>query len=257
MGDFRIFFYKVGNGHCSYIEFPNGKNALVDLYVSTEENHDNVIDRLRNAGIDSIDYLILTHPHRDHIRGLSAFIDNFKIRTFICSPINFRPDPIYADWEVYEEMRKGKYCQNAHEVTGGWYVSLEDSRIDFIAPLNTLLRAYPDDINNNSLVLRIKSRGHNIIIPGDMETAGWSHINDDEIRDTTLLLASHHGNKSGYNADKTAVKNPAFIVISTGPKTEHDADDRYRKHARKKLYTTRREKILAKIDEKNMLHMIG
>jgi competence protein ComEC len=255
MRDFKIFFYKVGNGHCSYIEFPNGKNAIVDLYVSDENEQDNIIERLKAAKIDKIDYLILTHPHRDHIQGLARLKDAFKIGQFICSPIKFKPDPVYDDWEVYEEMKRGEYCEGAYEVTEGWYTEVGDTRIDYIAPLKKLLRDYPNNINNNGLVLRINSRGHIIIIPGDMETAGWSYIDNEKIKDSTLLLASHHGNKSGYHSEKTKKKDPAFIVISAGKKTEHDADNRYGIHARKGLYTTRKGRIIAKIDDQNILHI--
>jgi len=255
--DFRIFFYKVGNGHCSYIEFPNGENAIVDLDVTEDENHDNIIERLKEANIAKIDNLILTHPHRDHIQGLTKLKDSFKIGKFICSPVNFRPDPVYEDWETYEAMRAGNYCEYVYQVHEGWHSPIGDDRIDYIAPLKKLLKDYPKDVNNNSLVLKISCRGHNIIIPGDMETAGWSYISDQEISDCTLLLASHHGNKSGYHPEKTSAKDPVFIVISTGKKTEHDADDRYRSHARKKLYTTRKGKIVARIDDQNVLHMVG
>ncbi|MFC1686737.1 ComEC/Rec2 family competence protein [Nanoarchaeota archaeon] len=255
MRDFKIFFFKVGNGHCSYLEFPNGENAIVDLYVTDEDNHDNIINILKEANISRIDYLILTHPHRDHIQGLSKLKSFFNIGQFICSPVNFTPDPIYEDWKVYEQMRHKKYCENAYEITEDWHKVIGDTRIDCVAPLKKLLKEYPGYVNNNSLVLRINCRGHNIILPGDMEEFGWEYINNEKIKNSTLLLASHHGNKNGYHNKKTKVKNPSFIVISTGKKTEHDADDRYRDHAKKGLYTTRNGRIVAKIDNKHTLHI--
>lgn len=250
-----MFFYKVGNGHCTYIEFPNDKNGLIDVYINGEEGYDNIIARLKNANITKIDYLFITHPHRDHIQGISLLKDNFEIGQFICSPVNFTPNPIYDDWEVYEEMRGGKYCDNVYEVTEGWYTEIGDVRIDYLAPKKQLLKDYPGDVNNNSLILSIKCKGHKIIIPGDMEKAGWSYIPNNDIKDSTLLLASHHGNDSGYHPQKTKIKNLAFVVISSGPKTEHDADNKYRQHVRKKVYTTRSSKIIARIDDNHTLHM--
>lgn len=257
MQDFRIFFFKVGNGHCSYIEFPNGENALIDVKVCDEDNNlDNIVDILKDAHITTINLLIITHPHRDHIGGFSKLVNNFTIKRFIYSPVEFTPDPIYDDWEIYEDMKQGYHCNKAIEVMDGWNSTIGDARIDYIAPNRAFLDNWPNDVNNNGLVLSVSCRGHKIIIPGDTEEVGWDYISDNSIRNATLLLASHHGNKSGFNLEKMRVINPAHVVISAGPKTEHDADSRYRNISRrKKVYTTRQSRVVARIDSNNTLHI--
>ncbi len=90
MRDFRIFFFKVGNGHCSYIEFPNGENGLIDVKVSKADGEDNIIEILKKANISKIDHLFITHPHQDHMGGLSEVVSNFTIGTFRYSPIYFK-----------------------------------------------------------------------------------------------------------------------------------------------------------------------
>ena len=71
------------------------------------------------------------------------------------------------------------------------------------------------------------------MICGDTEEAGWKGVPDWQIKDTTLLLASHHGNKSGYHLPKIQVMAPKYVVISAGEKTEADADNRYKYHTDK------------------------
>ncbi len=258
MRDFKIFFFKVGNGHCSYIEFPNGENALIDVKVCDGDNNlDNIIAILKEAHITTINLLIITHPHRDHIGGLSKLVNNFTIKNFIHSPVEFTPDPTYDDWEIYEDMKQGYHCTKASEVMDGWYSTIGDARIDYIAPSRAFLNNWPDDVNSNGLVLSISCRGHKIIIPGDTEEDGWDYISDGKMKDATLLLAPHHGNKSGFNLEKMKVINPDFVVISAGPKTEHDADGRYRNITKKNIYTTRQSRTVARIDKDHVLHMIG
>jgi len=249
-----IFFFKVGNGHCSYVEFPNGKNGLIDVKVSTENNDDNIVEILKKAKkISRIDYLFVTHPHRDHIGGLKELVANFNIGTFIYSPIYFKPSPVYEDWNIYEEMKQGYYCKEAHAAKQGQYIVIGNCKINFLAPFDDLLENQPENVNNNGLLLRITCRGHRIIIPGDIEEDGWNLVNDQDIKNTALLLASHHGNNSGYNLQKIKVMNLAFVVISTGLKTEHDADQKYRNQVRKGVYTTRQKRVVAKIDQNNVL----
>ena len=254
---FKILFFNVGNGPCSYLEFPNGKNGLIDVKVNKEGGNDNIVAILKKAHISKIDYLFITHPHQDHIGGLSELVSNFMIGEFIFSPVNFKPDPIYDDWKIYEEMKQGYYSEVKNEVRNGWYTPIGDCRVDYLAPFDSLLRTQSDNVNNNGLLIKITCKGHKIIIPGDIESDGWGHVNDNDIRSSTLLLASHHGNNSGYNLQKIKIMNPAFVVISTGTKTEHDADKKYRNQARKGVFTTRQKRIVAKIDEKNTLHLIN
>ena len=257
MRDFKIFFFKVGNGHCSYVEFPNGQNGLIDVKVSTENNDDNIVEILKNAKISRIDYLFITHPHRDHIGGLEELVANFNIGTFIYSPIYFRPSPIYEDWNIYEQMKQGYFCESKYAVKNGWHTTIDDCEINYLAPFDYLLSNQPENVNNNGLLLKITCKGHKIIIPGDIEEDGWELVNDQDIKNTTLLLASHHGNNSGYNLQKIKRMNLAFVVISAGSKTEYDADQKYRNQVRKGVYTTRQGRVVARIDQNNILSIIS
>jgi len=256
MRDFKIFFFKVGNGHCSYVEFPNNSNAIIDLKVCKEDGYDNIVSILEEANIRTIDRLIITHPHQDHIGGLCDFVDKFKITTFIHSPVNFTPDPVTLDWDTYEDMRLGEHCEKVFEVKKGWNSKIGDTRIDYLSPNDIMLKEFSDEVNNNSLLLRITCRGHKILIPGDIEDDGWDWISDSEISGTSLLLASHHGNKSGYNLEKIKKMNLAFVVISAGSKTDHDADSRYRNQARRGVHTTRNGTVVAKINSENSMTVI-
>jgi len=49
--------------------------------------------------------------------------------------------------------------------------------------------------------------------------------------------------------------NLAFVVISAGSKTEYDADEKYKRQVKNNVYTTRRSRVVARIDNDNVLHM--
>lgn len=203
---------------------------------------------MKQAHITKINYLIITHPHRDHIGGLAELVKTFTVGEFIHSPVYFKPDPIYDDWNIYELMKRGGHCNHSSQVKKTWYTPIGDCKIDYLAPCDELLRSQPENINSNGLLLKITAFGHKIIIPGDMETEGWEIINNGDISNTSLLLASHHGNNSGYHLEKVKAMNPAIVVISTGQKTEHDADRKYRDHARNGVYTTREKSVVATVN---------
>ena len=58
---------------------------MVDIFLITSANPtDNpVIRLLENNGVKELDFLCLTHPHYDHVKGVSYLVNNYKIRRFL------------------------------------------------------------------------------------------------------------------------------------------------------------------------------
>lgn len=66
----KIIFYDVEHGSCCHIITPNGKHILVDIGSKTEASIVDYINHKYYFGYGgSIDELIITHPHEDHIYG--------------------------------------------------------------------------------------------------------------------------------------------------------------------------------------------
>jgi len=237
-GKLILYFFSVGNGHCTLVVFPNGQIAIIDINTSSGKH--NPVSMLAASGVTSIDYLLITHPHRDHITGLTELVQKINIRGFIFSPAVFRPDPVYEDWQTYENIRTNVFLLwrpiFGHTVGGFLKKGIQVGGVSvkyilpysYFGPLQRTL-----GVNDMSLIIRLSYGANRILICGDTEEAGWKGVPDWQIKDTTLLLASHHGNKSGYHLPKIQVMAPQYVVISAGEKTEADADNRYKYHTDK------------------------
>jgi len=231
-GKLILYFLSVGNGHSTYIQFPNGQNALID--INTYSGKHNPVQLMKNVGIKSLDYLIITHPHRDHISGFAELVKNIAIRSFTWSPVDFTPDPIYDDWQAYENLKASlRYSTRSiieHTIGGTFLNGLlyGGVNVTYILPPNHTLLADADNVNDRSLIIRLTYGNNKILICGDTEETGWQKIPNYKIKDITLLLASHHGNNSGYCLEKLNMMSPKYVVISAGEKTEADADNKYR-----------------------------
>ncbi len=261
-GKLALYFLSVGNGHSTYIEFPNGQNALVDINAYSGKH--NPVQVLKSANIRSLDYLIISHPHRDHISGLTELTDSIAIQGFIWSPVYFKPDPVYDDWERYEaikaRLRFSAKTIFEHTIGGTPFngILYGGVNVNYFLPYYTLLND-TDNVNDKSLIILLTYGKSKILLCGDTEETGWQKIPNNKIKDVTLLLASHHGNKSGYCLEKVNIMSPQYVVISAGEKTEADADTKYRYHTdkwdvfttllggtpRKRLFTTRTTAIEA------------
>lgn len=170
------------------------------------------------------------------------------MRYFYFSGVFFRPDPVYDDWVTYEE--KKRTFPNRHRLGSGWNTQVGTVRIDYLLPPDDLLVGTGDDVNNNSLLLRFSYGATRVLICGDTGQEAWARVNDANIRDLDLLLASHHGNDSGYYQPKVQVMHPKYVIISAGPGTPHDADQKYRRYARYGVYTTRTNRVVAACDDR-------
>ena len=74
-------FYDVKNisswGDCTFIEFPNGQTMLID--AGTQEAGRTICSDLVKRGITEIDYLIISHYHKDHVNGLREILPRIKV----------------------------------------------------------------------------------------------------------------------------------------------------------------------------------
>lgn len=82
-GDLKVHFVDVGQGDCIYIQFPDGKDMLIDCGNETKKNMpDTVLSNLQTRITDGrIDYLMLTHADQDHVSYLDEVLNQFIVST--------------------------------------------------------------------------------------------------------------------------------------------------------------------------------
>ena len=64
-----VYFFDVGQGDASLIKTVNGATILID------GGPDSIVSDLKKIGVTSIDLMILTHPHADHVNGLLEVLE--------------------------------------------------------------------------------------------------------------------------------------------------------------------------------------
>ncbi|NRY60678.1 beta-lactamase superfamily II metal-dependent hydrolase [Clostridium beijerinckii] len=73
----KIHYIDVGQGDPELIQV-DGKNILIDVGSSDNKT----LNYLKSIGITTLDYVIATHPHEDHIGAMDDAVNNFNIGTF-------------------------------------------------------------------------------------------------------------------------------------------------------------------------------
>ena len=82
-GPLRIYFLNVGQGDAALIQTPDGVTALVD--GGDTDRGDGLVAWLRSMGINSVDWIMPSHPHIDHIAGLTAVLQQMEVRNALVS----------------------------------------------------------------------------------------------------------------------------------------------------------------------------
>jgi len=100
-----IYSIDVEGGQATLIVSPSGQSMLVDTGFPGFQGRD--ADRIaavaKTAGLKQIDYVLITHYHRDHVGGVPQLADRMKIGTFIDhGPAKLDdPDVAGADYNAY------------------------------------------------------------------------------------------------------------------------------------------------------------
>lgn len=238
-------FFAVDKGHMTLIQFSNVINMLVDCRSSA--SRPSPVEYLRTK-VQSLAFVLITHPHQDHLTGLKDVCERFRPRHLWHNGRCFQPDPIYEDWSYYERLRTGKlsYCTPV-QVQSGQTATIGDSKIYLAAPIVPNVEGTTDDENNNGIILSIVTGNAKVVLTGDSEKDQWSTIDLKPLANASVFLASHHGREDGFSAPALAVIRPQRIIISDGEPGETDATERYRKIA--PVSTTREHSIIVRPTE--------
>ena len=234
----NITVWDVEHGVCIYAETPNKKRVILDCGTSPDFSPSmHLHDKL---GIKKIDYLVISHPHDDHINDINNLLyyyendielyrRNEKISKDIVGEEN--PDVVKAP----NDKKINQYFKLDEKFVKG--VEWNKSPRNPTWGIGCTFYTYSNDdkelkINNQSVVTFIEFDNEKILYGGDLEEKGWLELLQNEefvkrLKNTTILIASHHGNESGYCSDIFKHFTPKLTVVSAGKYRDFDAASKY------------------------------
>ncbi len=204
----------VGKADCILLSV-EGRHYLVDTgYAATS---DRLLEMLAHEQVASLDGVLITHNHKDHVGGLSALVDSsvridaFYAPAFCTDAYNSR-HPAYA-----AAARRGQALQT---LRAGDRIPITDSAwFDVLAPdrLNT------DNENNNSLVVRLVSPDGSILLTGDMKfEEEYLLLKAATLTATDVLKVGFHGDDTSTSSSFLSAVRPRVAVICTSTAEEPD-----------------------------------
>ena len=106
----QIYFIDVEGGQATLVVSPSGQSLLIDTGWSGNEGRDadRILAAAHQAGLQQIDYVLITHYHRDHVGGVPQLVDGIKVGTFVDHGPNLEDSQVTrADYAAYEKAIAG------------------------------------------------------------------------------------------------------------------------------------------------------
>lgn len=221
-------------GLAIHVKAPNGKYIVIDLGTGTYESG-NSSPILRHR-YDNIAYMVITHPHLDHISDILNF--DINAPKILCIP------PMLSNKEVMEGVR---YCDKAKfekycEINDRYNSPVADddenntNNANNYAGLDiqTFSTSACDhsNFNNFSIITVFTLSNVKVVVCGDNEKESLDILMrrsdfKDAVSNADVLVAPHHGRESAYHSDYVSWVNPRITIISDTNKIGASASSKY------------------------------
>lgn len=174
-----------------------------------------MVKYLQRFGVQELDLVVNTHPHMDHMGGISHVMDNFPTKEVWCSHATY--DTAAFQYFVNAAARQGLTIK--HPEPGTVY-SADGLTINVLGPMQDADKY--NDLNDTSLVLMVQFGEKKFLFAGDMEAYAENQLVQADVDlDADVLKVGHHGSYSSTSQAFLKEVSPEFGIISCGRDNEY------------------------------------
>lgn len=208
--NFHAYFLNVGQGDSILIKTPENHQILVDggpkNYVFQE------LDRVMPFFDKTIDLVVLTHPHADHIDGLVEVLKRYQVNTILMTGVSYQNANYKEFMKVAAERNISIYiAENNLDFKFG------EVFFDVLYPEKQLLGTNFKDLNNSSIVMKISYRNRQIMLTGDMGFEEENSLIKTGLNlRADILKVGHHGSSTSSSYKFLNLVKAKIAIIQSG-----------------------------------------
>jgi len=230
-----------------------GQTVLVD--TGDIDNRDKMVAYIKKEGITTIDKVIITHPHADHLGGMPGILENFKVGQIYDSG----KTGTTALYRQYLSLVKKKNIPFSVVTAGNEIIITNEIKMKILAPDKSLLT--DQEINNSSIVAKLSYNKFSMLLTGDAEKESESMMlrtYSAELK-SNILKAGHHGSNTSSSPKFLKAAAPEAVIISVAANNDyhhpHPSTLKQYEQAKLKVYRTDLNGSVIIISDGNTYHI--
>ena len=208
----HVSFLDVGQGDAILIQTPNGQDILIDGGPDPQKINLELSKKL-SFWDRTIDLIVCTQPHADHVTGLVEVLQRYKVRQVLEAEVSYNSS-IYQEWCNVVEDKGIEY----NIAWAGQEIDLGNGiKLEVLNPPEGLWAGTSEDVDNNGVVLRLSWGQVSFLFTADIrQEAEFELIGQRADLKSTVLKVAHHGSETSTTSQFLAAVDPEVAVISVG-----------------------------------------
>ncbi|MEK7517391.1 MAG: MBL fold metallo-hydrolase [Patescibacteria group bacterium] len=223
----HIVFCDVGQGDAIYIKTPSNSDILID--GGPNESVLSCLGSNMPFWDKTLELVILTHPHADHLNGLISVAENYKIIAFATEDLKNKTQGFAKLMDLIKNQERIKI---QYVYAGDKFELKDEVVLEVVGPTKKFLQLTSPGGNIGesgefaSVLSLIKYKGFEVLLTGDSQASELSEAIQSfdfaqDFSTVSVLQVPHHGSKTGLNSDILDSIKPELAVISVGSNNKY------------------------------------
>lgn len=210
-GVLEVHFADVGQGDAIVIRT---SDAVVVIDAGPQSDEYALCAYLRRSGIETIDLLVITHPHSDHTGGAVRLLSDFSVCELLLPKCDGEGN---AYFRIAETAKENGTDVSRFDITERY--TFGEAVLTPLAPISD---GYAD-YNNYSTVFRLDFKGLSFMLAGDAELISEEEMLENispALMDCDVLKVGHHGSSTSSSYEFLSAVTPDYAIVSCGQGNE-------------------------------------
>ncbi|MEK7154488.1 MAG: ComEC/Rec2 family competence protein, partial [Patescibacteria group bacterium] len=213
-GLLHVWFLDVGQGDAIFIQAPNGNQVLVDGGPDNKVLQE--LGRIMPFNDRSIDALVLSHPHADHLRGLIEVLKNYEVGKVLENKISCG-SPECAEWDKTKQKSETVQAEAGQAIDLGGGVKL---KVIYARQPDARANA-AKNAHDYMLITKLEYGGESLLLTGDAEKKIEQILAASGDLRAQFLKVGHHGSKTSTTAQFLDTVKPELAFIELGARNQY------------------------------------